>query len=86
MLIKKLVPVEAVLGFTCDRCRKSIIAEGNNEVLLDQSMDFHEGHHICFVGGYTSVFGDGTKVQCDLCQECLHDLIKDFCRIENSVN
>lgn len=64
--------VEIVTGFTCDRCKKLIHAD---------EYAFHEAHHINFVGGYASVFGDGSKVACDLCQECLHDLIKEFCRI-----
>lgn len=31
-----------------------------------------------FVGGYNSVFGDGTQVGIDPCQHCLYELIKDF--------
>ena len=63
-----LTPV--VTGFTCDRCALVTDAE---------SLDFQEALHIDFVGGYSSVFGDGTRVRCDLCQDCLHTLIKDHC-------
>lgn len=61
-----------VTGFTCDRCATKVGVE---------DMAHQEGHHIAFVGGYTSVFGDGVKVDCDLCQDCLKALIKDFCRV-----
>lgn len=33
---------------------------------------------ITFVGGYSSIFGDGVEVIIDLCQHCLYELIKDF--------
>ena len=44
-------------------------------------IEYQEGHHIAFTGGYASVFGDGAKVECDLCQDCLKALIEDFCRV-----
>jgi hypothetical protein len=28
-----------------------------------------------FIGGYGSVFGDETRVRCDICQHCLHGMI-----------
>lgn len=61
-----------VTGFTCDRCSMRVHVE---------EMEHQEGHHIDFVGGFTSVFGDGATVQCDLCQDCLKELIKDFARV-----
>ena len=61
-----------VTGFACDRCSKHVDVD---------DLDHQEGHHIDFVGGFSSVFGDGAKVECDLCQECLHELIKDFARV-----
>lgn len=61
-----------VTGFTCDRCSTHVEVE---------DLDYQEGHHVDFVGGFTSVFGDGAKVQCDLCQDCLRELIKDFVQV-----
>ena len=55
----------------CDRCKKAITDD----------FELQEVHHIEFYGGYSSVFGDGAIVNCDLCQHCLKDLIKDFCKI-----
>jgi len=53
----------------CDRCKKEII----------ESFERQEIYYIQFVGGFTSVFGDGVEVHCDLCQHCLKELIGDFC-------
>ena len=64
---------EVLIGFTCDKCQKHFPS--------DNWVEHQEMHTICFVGGYGSVFGDESYVDCDLCQECLHGLIKDFVRI-----
>ena len=77
MLLKKIVSQEIVTGFTCDRCKKSVSAENIN---IEQSIVIHEALHINFVGGYSSIFGDGIRVECDLCQECFYDFIIDICR------
>lgn len=45
-------------------------------------MEVQEFHHINFTGGYGSVFGDGNKVSCSICQHCLYKLIKEFIKIE----
>lgn len=71
MLIKAKKLQLIVTGFTCDRCGKT---------LTNEQPEHQEILHIDFMGGYDSVFGDGVKVECDLCQECLKVLIGDFCR------
>lgn len=63
--------VEEIVSVTCDRCGKEYDA-------LD--FEAQEFHHIKFTGGYASIFGDGTEVECDLCQHCLHRMIGDICR------
>lgn len=63
---------QVVYAFTCDKCGKTV---------EEDSVGYQEGHHINFVGGYGSVFGDGTVVECDLCQDCLKDLIGPVARI-----
>ncbi len=68
-----------VTGFVCDRCGKVVSKK-------DDAFEHQEGHHITFTGGYASVFGDGTVVKCDLCQDCLKALIQDFCRVTPSTN
>lgn len=44
-------------------------------------MENQEAHHISFVGGSASVFGEGNQVEADICQTCLKRLIRDFCRV-----
>ena len=68
----KLEQQPVVSSFTCDRCGLHANA--------DES-EFFEAHHIDFTGGYGSVFGDGNRVQCDLCQKCLHQLISSCFRV-----
>ena len=63
--------VEEIISVKCDRCGKEYDA-------LD--FEAQEFHHIKFTGGYASIFGDGTEVECDLCQYCLHEMIGDICR------
>ena len=53
----------------CDRCKQEVIGD----------MELQETHSIRFTGGYSSVFGDGSDVSCDLCQQCIKKLIGDFC-------
>jgi hypothetical protein len=65
---------EIVVGFSCDRCGKEVLVNEN-------PMAYQESHQIRFTGGYSSVFGDGATVECDLCQDCLKTLIGEFCRI-----
>ena len=58
-------------SIVCDKCGKEFRDE----------MDLQEFHRIDFIGGFTSVFGDGNHVQCDLCQHCLMEMIKDCHRV-----
>jgi len=57
--------------FICDRCKK--------ELSYDDTFEIQEVYSIYFVGGYGSVFGDMDRISCDLCQQCLKELIGDFC-------
>jgi len=69
---KELVEQEVFDKFICDRCKKEI----------SDDFDLQETYSIGFWGGYSSVFGDGDEIECDLCQQCLKDLIGDFCRVK----
>ena len=63
---------QVLVGCVCDRCGKQIAP--------DDFSEWEEKYFIRFTGGYGSVFGDGTHVECDLCQSCLYELISPFCR------
>jgi len=69
----KITQVEAkeLDSVTCDRCGKKITE--------DDFVEWQELYSIDFIGGYGSVFGDGSRVSCDLCQKCLYELIGEFC-------
>jgi len=69
--------VEIPLAIECDRCGAKYFYESAVE-----SLEIQEFHCIDFIGGYSSVFGDGTVVKCDLCQHCLKELIGKYCRVE----
>lgn len=58
----------------CDLCGNSYREERSHE----DAFEVQEFLHIDFVGGYSSVFGDGTHVKLDICQKCLKGLIGDF--------
>ncbi len=64
--------VKVVNIVTCDKCKKKITDD----------MEEQEMHHIDFVGGYASVFGDCSHIRCDLCQSCLFEMIKDIYYID----
>lgn len=55
--------------FICDRCKREV----------DDEMELQEAYIIRFTGGPNSVFGDMNNVSCDLCQQCLKELIGGFC-------
>jgi len=57
------------VSIQCDKCKKIVTDE----------LYVQEFHMIRFQGGYASVFGDETNVRCDLCQDCLKEMIGEFC-------
>ena len=57
---KALQILEGVSSITCDRCGRASQAE---------AIGISEFTSIDFVGGYGSIFGDGSKVEVDLCQQ-----------------
>jgi hypothetical protein len=63
-----------VISVTCDKCKKVIHTDDYTEI--------QEMHHVRFTGGYGSVFGDESKVECDLCQQCLKEVIGQYCRVD----
>lgn len=69
---KETIEQKVLSELICDRCNKSIS-------LSDDFREFQESYSIRFTGGYTSVFGDMNNISCDLCQECLKDLIGEYC-------
>jgi hypothetical protein len=61
----------------CDRCSKRM-SEG------DPGSGFQNRTQIRFRAGYGSLFGDGNKVEGDLCDQCLVDLLGPYLRVVES--
>ena len=70
----ELVEKKSMKSFVCDKCGKKYTAES------EDVFELQETYSINFTGGYSSVFGDGNTVTCDLCQHCLYELIWLFCK------
>jgi len=62
------IETELIYKKVCDCCKK--------EVFYDDWEEWQEFFHIRFTGGYGSIFGDCSEVECDLCQHCLMEKIK----------
>ena len=63
--------VETVVSVTCDKC--------HNEI---EESDFDDMINVEFIGGYSSIFGDGVKVSVDLCQRCFKALVGPYCQVK----
>lgn len=68
----QLESVEVVSELCCDRC-------GLRAARTDPA--FHEFTSIDHLGGYGSIFGDGTRLQIDLCQGCLREVAGPWLRL-----
>lgn len=68
----QLESVEVVSELCCDRC--GLRAARTGPV-------FHEFTSIDHLGGYGSIFGDGTRLQIDLCQGCLREVAGPWLRL-----
>ena len=62
---------------TCDRC--------GTQLREDQPWDgYNNRTQIRFRAGYASLFGDGNKVEGDLCDRCLYELLGKYLRVVES--
>lgn len=63
---------------TCDCC-------GNTYSCSVSDVDVfkvQEFLNINFIGGYSSIFGDGARVSGNFCQECVNELLGKYLKIE----
>lgn len=68
--------IEYFYSVTCNKCKKEFYYDDTEDE--QDELEIQEFCHISFVGGYGSVFGDGTEVKIDLCQRCLKEMIGDL--------
>lgn len=72
MLEYRTVTASEIASCICDRCGRR---------LTPTDMEWHEKLSLSFTGGYTSVFGDGSRVSIDLCQQCIKEVLGAWLRI-----
>jgi len=60
----------------CDVCGKEI----------EMTIEEQEVLYINFIGGYGSVFGDGSEVKAEICQDCVKKLLGKYLRIDEDVD
>ncbi len=70
--IKAIEPMSVVHQIRCDRCGKE--AERGE-------IDFSRMRSLGFDAGYDSVFGDGNRVELDLCEPCFRDALGAWLRV-----
>jgi hypothetical protein len=75
MKIETMERVSVVDQIKCDRCCK---------VTARDELDFHAMTSIGFSAGYASIFGDGNRVEIDLCEHCLKDTLGEWLRVRDS--
>lgn len=73
-IMKRLIvqSVDVTGALICDRCGIESPMNGS---------EFHEFTSIGYVAGYGSIFGDGNRVEIDLCQCCLREALGDWLRV-----
>ena len=73
MQLKTVEAVNVVHQIKCDRCGR-LAKRGE--------IGFHRMTSIGFDAGYDSIFGDGNRVELDLCEPCLRDTLGTWLRVE----
>lgn len=56
---------------------KSITCDGKCKKTYTDPFELQEFLEVDFIGGYSSVFGDGVEIKADICQYCLKDMLKN---------
>lgn len=65
-------PKTVVYEIVCDRCGKEVRREGS---------DFELMTSIGFEAGYASIFGDGNRLEIDLCEPCVRGTLGTWLRV-----
>jgi hypothetical protein len=76
---QKVVDETYPTKYRCDICGKEF------ENIKKNIIQIQEMYQIKFTGGYGSIFGDGNEIECDICQECLMNMIKGKYRVAGNI-
>ena len=60
----------------CDKCHKKFDTNNTNDIC-----EMQEFLHFRNTGGYGSIFGDGAKIELDLCQHCVKEVLGLYLRV-----
>ena len=64
---------------TCDCCGKTYSCSVSDVDIFE----VQEFLNINFIGGYSSIFGDGVRVSGNFCQECVKELLGKYLHSED---
>ena len=67
-----------ITAITCDKCGKRTEYNPDQSSVFASVFEFQEYKNIYVIGGYGSIFGDGTMWEADFCQHCLKELIGQY--------
>lgn len=69
-----LVRVEKrqIVEWTCSVCGFDFMS---NDLEAQEAFSFNQ------IGGYSSIFGDGSEIYIDLCQHCFKEKLGKYCTI-----
>lgn len=63
-------------SITCDICKKEFFY--HNDDNIGDEMEIQEFVRFRSSGGYSSVFGDGSSIEIDMCQHCFRDKLGKY--------
>ncbi len=74
MILLRERTIQEPASIICDRC-------GRRSDIESDDVEFDEYLSLNRIGGYGSIIGDGTRLQLDLCEYCIKELLYPFARI-----
>ncbi len=77
---QKMASMQVLTSYECDKCEAVYEVNGS----YDDCVEAQEFLCIDLTGGYASIFGDMARIQCDLCQSCLKELLGPYLRLERN--
>ena len=70
---KEKITVTALKGIVCDICgKRHNTDEGWEDMEIQEFVCVHR------TGGYSSIFGDGEKIDVDICQYCFYKICQEY--------
>lgn len=68
---KKIIEVEEFESIMCDIC----------QTRYENPIEIQGCYQVRKTGSYGSIFGDGTTIECDICQHCLKERLGHYLRV-----